>query len=407
MKKRVAAVEDGKSRGVEEPADGMNKPLKATKATNATLKSRTAAGSMAGSATIGTALGKASGGKTTGGAVKTRTGGHAVRMIDVAKAANVSLMTVSRALNEPERLSEETRKLVLETVRRVGYVPNHIASNLASARSNVVGQIVPSIQNSLYSHSIKGCADVLRAAGMQLLLADSGYSLEEEESLIDAFIAQRVSGLVLHNTLHTPRAVQMIRAANIPIVETGDLARTPLDMAVSYSNFNAAKEMILYLAGRGYQSIGFVCLTTKNNMRARERLKGYHAALSALGRERDPSLVREVEPGLTSGAHALVDMLQRVPEVDAIFFAGDVLAVGALFEAQRRNWNVPERIAIAGFDDLDILRHTVPRLTCLNLPRLEIGRRSAEALLQRMRSKEPAVPTKLDLGFEIIQRDST
>ncbi|MFM0513377.1 LacI family DNA-binding transcriptional regulator [Paraburkholderia sp. RL17-373-BIF-A] len=338
---------------------------------------------------------------------KTRPGGHAVRMIDVARAANVSLMTVSRALKEPALLSEETRKLVLDTVRRVGYVPNHIASNLASARSNVVGQIVPSIQNSLYSHSIKGCADVLRTAGVQLLLADSGYSLEDEEALIDAFLAQRVCGLVLHNTVHTPRATQMIRAAGIPIVETGDLARTPIDMAVSYSNFNAAKEMTLYLAGRGYKSIGFVCLTTKNNMRARERLKGYHAALTALGRERNPGLVREVEGGLTSGAHAMVDMMQRAPEVDAIFFAGDVLAVGALFEAQRRNWKVPERIAIAGFDDLDILRHTVPRLTCLNLPRLEIGRRSAEALLQRMRSNEPAVPTKLDLGFEIIQREST
>jgi LacI family gluconate utilization system Gnt-I transcriptional repressor len=150
-----------------------------------------------------------------------------------------------------------------------------------------------------------------------------------------------------------------------------------------------------------------VCLTTRNNMRARERLKGYHAALDTLGRERHPALVREVEGGLASGAHALMEMMQRVPEVDAIFFAGDVLAIGALFEAQRRNWKVPERIAIAGFDDLDILRHTVPRLTCLNLPRLEIGRRSADALLQRLRSNEAAVPMRLDLGFEIIQREST
>jgi len=379
VKKRVAAVEDGKIRLAGGPGGEVKT---ASKAASKTVR------------------------KTGGSVGKTRPGGQAVRMIDVAKAANVSLMTVSRALNEPERLSKETRKLVLDTVRRIGYVPNHIASNLASARSNVVGQIVPSIQNSLYSHSIKGCADVLRGAGMQLLLADSGYSLEEEEALIDAFIAQRVCGLVLHDTVHTPRAVQLIRAAGIPIVETGDLVRAPLDMAVSYSNFNAAKEMTLYLAGRGYKSIGFVCLATRNNMRARERLKGYHAALAALGRERNPALVREVEGGLTSGAHAMVDMMQRAPEVDAIFFAGDVLAVGALFEAQRRNWKVPERVAIAGFDDLDILRHTVPRLTCLNLPRLEIGRRSAEALLQRMRN-EPVEPARLDLGFEIIQREST
>lgn len=99
-------------------------------------------------------------------------------------------------------------------------------------------------------------------------------------------------------------------------------------------------------------------------------------------------------------------MVARMPQVDAIFFAGDVLAVGALFEAQRRGWKVPGRIAIAGFDDLDILNHTVPRLTCLKLPRLEIGRRSAELLLDRLRGGEPG-RTVVDLGFEIIQRDST
>ena len=98
-------------------------------------------------------------------------------------------------------------------------------------------------------------------------------------------------------------------------------------------------------------------------------------------------------------------MMTRMPNVDGIFFAGDVLAIGALFEAQRRGWKVPARIAIAGFDDLDILQHTVPRVTCLRLPRLEIGRRSAEALLERIRGT--ADPVLLDLGFEVIQREST
>jgi len=351
--------------------------------------------------------GTAAGGNSRLSENRTRSGGGAVRMADVAKAANVSLMTVSRALNEPAKLSEETRKHVLDTIRKIGYVPNSIASNLASNRSNVVGQIVPSIQNSLYSHTMKGAADVLRAAGMHLLIADSGYSLDEEEALIGAFVAQRVCGLLLHNTAHTPRATQLARQAGIPVIETGDLVRNPLDVVISYSNFNAAKEMTLYLAARGYKSIGFVSVPMRNNPRSKERLKGYYAALASLGRERNTALVQEAEPGLTAGAHAMIDMMQRAPEVDAIFFAGDVLAVGALFEAQRRGWKVPERIAIAGFDDLDILRHTVPKLTCLNLPRLEIGRRSAECLLQRLRGDADAAPTRLDLGFEIIQREST
>lgn len=326
-------------------------------------------------------------------------------MRDVAAAAGVSLMTVSRALREPERLAEPTRKAVLDAIEKIGYVPNRIAANLASARSSAVGQIVPSIQNSLYVDTVKGAADVLRAAGMQVMIADSGYSLEEEEALIGAFIAQRVSGLILHNTEHTPRAIEMIRRSDIPVIETGDLTRRPLDMNISYSNFSAAKGMVLHLAARGYASIGFVSLATRINRRARERQRGYLSALRSLGREPEPDLVMEVGSGMAAGAHAMVEMATRVPSLDAIFFAGDVLAVGALMEAQRRRWSVPRRLAIAGFDDLELLQHTVPRLTCLRLPRLEIGRRSAEALLERMHGRQGRF--RLDLGFEIIQREST
>jgi LacI family transcriptional regulator, gluconate utilization system Gnt-I transcriptional repressor len=326
-------------------------------------------------------------------------------MRDVAHAAGVSLMTVSRALREPHKLSEETRKAVLDAVQKIGYVPNSIAANLASNRSSVVGQIVPSIQNSLYADTVKGTADVLRTAGLHLLIADSGYSLQEEEALIGALLAQRVAGLILHNTDHTPKALQMIERAGVAVIETGDMPRSPIDMAVSYSNAEAARTMTLHLAARGYGRIGFVSLDTKTNRRARERLRGHLAALKSLGRTRDPLLVMEVGPGLTAGAHALADMLHRAPDCDAIFFAGDVLAIGALFEAQRRGWKVPGRIAIAGFDDLDILQHTVPKVTCLRLPRLEIGRRSAEALLARLRGGQEAV--RLDLGFEVIQREST
>jgi len=336
---------------------------------------------------------------------RVRTGGGEARMRDVARAAGVSLMTVSRALREPHKLSEETRKTVLDAVQKFGYVPNSIAANLASNRSSVVGQIVPSIRNSLYAETAKGTSDVLRAAGLHLLLADSGYSLPEEEALIGTMLAQRVCGLILHNTTHTPRALQMIARAGVPVIETGDIPRTPLDMVVSYSNVEAAKAMTLHLAARRYRRIGFVSLDTKINRRARERQRGYLAALKSLGIPKDPALIAEVEPGLTSGAHALVDMMTRAPDVEVIFFAGDVLAIGALFETQRRGWKVPGRIAIAGFDDLDILQHTVPRLTCLRLPRLEIGRRSAEALLERLRGEKD--PVRVDLGFEVIQREST
>jgi LacI family gluconate utilization system Gnt-I transcriptional repressor len=116
-------------------------------------------------------------------------------------------------------------------------------------------------------------------------------------------------------------------------------------------------------------------------------------------------LILERPPGFSAGAEAVTYLVETAPQVDAIFFAGDVLAVGAALECQRRGWTVPGRVALASFDDLDILRHVNPPLTTIRLPRYEIGRRSAECLLDRIagRATERVI---LDLKFEIIQRES-
>src|SRR5262245_42258226 len=125
------------------------------------------------------------------------------RMRDVAQAAGVSVMTVSRFLNDPEKVSEEMRVRISAAVNQSGYVPNRLARNLSSNRSNIVGMIVPSIRNSLFAETVKGMSDRLHEDGFQLMIADSGHSLEQEESLIRTFLSQRVAGLALHNTTHT------------------------------------------------------------------------------------------------------------------------------------------------------------------------------------------------------------
>lgn len=332
--------------------------------------------------------------------------GRAVNIRDVAEYAGVSPMTVSRTLREPEKVSQEARRRVEGAIRETGYFPNQIASSLSSKRSNVVGLIVPNIANSLFVDTVQAVSDVLRTIDYHLLVADSGYSLVEEEGLIAAFLGQRVSGIVLHNTEHTPRARHMLQRAGVPVVETGNLGRQPLDMAVSYSNFEASRAMAQHLARRGYRHIGFVSLPSQDNDRVQERRRGYFAALQELGVPADPGYAIEVPHGIASGAEALNRLLAAHPELDAIFFAGDVLAVGALLECQRRGLAVPGRIAIASSDDVEILAHLNPPLTTLRIPRYAIGKRAAEVLIDRIqgRAKDKLV---LDLGFEIVQRAST
>lgn len=325
---------------------------------------------------------------------------------DVARHAGVSPMTVSRALRDPDKVSAEMRRRVDDAVRQIGYLPNRIAGSLSSNRSNVVGLILPSVRNSLFANTIQGVSDVLRANGHYLMIADSGYSLADEEAAIYAFLQQRVCGIVLHNTKHTDRARELIERARVPVIEIGNLTPRPLDMTVSYSNYAASRAMTLHLAERGYRKIGFVTLPLKDNDRSIERRRGYLAALAELGRAEDPRVILEMPSGISAGADAIARLVEADEKPDAVFFAGDVLAIGALLECQRRGWAVPGRIAIATFDDVDLLRYVTPSITSVRIPRYEIGKRSAEVLLDRIGGKATG-PQAVDVGFDIVQRESS
>jgi len=338
---------------------------------------------------------------------KGRPGSGSARMRDVAKRAGVSTMTVSRALRASGKVSDETRERVLSVVREIGYLPNHLASSLSSNRSTTIGLIVPSIDNSIYTQTIKALSDVFRRSGFQLMIAECGYDPTEEEELITTFLTHRVSGLVLHNTEHTPQAIEKIRKSGVPVVENGNIPTAPVDMAVSYSNRDAAYTMTIHLGRLGYRHIGFASLHSVHNDRSRDRIEGYRSALAHMGRTVDPRLMVETSRGLAAGAEAITRILQTAPEVDALFCAGDVLAAGALFECQRRGWAVPGRVALASFDDVDLLRHVTPSVTTLRLPRYEIGERSAQMLLSRIiDGADHLRGSVVDLKFEVIQRES-
>ncbi len=340
------------------------------------------------------------------GSSRSNNGQRAARLRDVALRAGVSPMTVSRVLREPQKVSAEMRRRVEEAVLAIGYLPNRIAGNLSSNRSNVVGLVLPSVRNSLFANTVQGISDCLRGIGYQLMITDSGYSLEDEEAAVSAFLQQRVCGLILHNTSHTTGTWELIRRTGVPVVEIGDLTAEPLDMTVSYSNFEAARQMTFHLARKGYRRIGFVTLPLKDNARSIARRRGYLAALDELGHDADPTLVLEMPGGIQAGAEAVAELVGSEPSVDAVFFAGDVLAVGAILECQKRGWAVPERIAIASFDDVDILSSLSPPVTSVRIPRYEIGKRSAEVLLDRVATRSDE-RVALDLGFEIVDRAST
>lgn len=325
---------------------------------------------------------------------------------DVARLAGVAPTTVSRALSLPSLVSEETRLRIAEAIASTGYIPNRVAANLSSNQTKTIGAVIPTLRNSIAADFTEGMAEVLRREGFQLLLGSSDFSPEEEEAIVVEFIARRVDGIYLTGSTHTARTRQLLRSNRIPTVEIATLPDDPIDMASGFSNFDAGYRMTRMLAEEGYRKVALLTTFTRDNERQSERLAGYRAAVAEFGLDDDARLFAEVEMSLKSGGEALGRLLDVRPDLDAIFCTGDIIAAGVLFECQRRGIDVPGRIAIAGFEGLDISENVVPPLTTVRIPRKRIGMKAAEMLLDRIAGRTPSQP-KMDLGFEIVRRAST
>ncbi|HEX5079668.1 MAG TPA: LacI family DNA-binding transcriptional regulator [Geminicoccaceae bacterium] len=324
----------------------------------------------------------------------------------MAHLAGVSPITVSRALRTPELVAAATRARIETAVADTGYVPDLVARSFRSSRSGVIAAVVPSIDTSQYAEMLQGVSDELRRHHLELMVGVNGLSLVQEEKLLRAFIGRRPEGVVLSGTEHTPATRAMLARAGIPVVETGSISGRPLDMKVGYSEEKAVAALVAYLHRCGYRRIGFVCGPLDDNERAKRRRKGYLGAVQRLGLAADRIVTLPAPAGVRSGAEAFAALLERWPDTDCALCSSDIIAVGALFECQRRGWPVPDRIGLAGFLGLDLAAETVPPLTTVKVARYDIGREAAALLLGRL-AGAPARRRSVDLGFTILPRQST
>ena len=314
-------------------------------------------------------------------------------------------MTVVRVLRDPDKVAAETRVRVQRVLTETGYTPDLIARGLASRRSGMVAAVIPVLTNSLIAEIMQGLTDALAPAGLHLLLGASGFSAAEEEVLVRAFLSRRVDGMYLTGVIHTPETTRMLKRAAIPVVEGGNIGGEPIDMMVGYRNVDAARAVTRYLLKRGYRSIGYIGAYPEDNDRARDRRRGYELALAAAKRRVDPAICVETTLDIDAGARAMGALLERHPKVRAVFCSADALAVGAMYECQRRGLAIPRQIAIAGFDDIPIAAQVVPSLSTLRVPRYEIGRRAGAMICDRL-AGQPVSERVVDTGYRLIPRDS-
>lgn len=351
-------------------------------------------------------------------------------MADVAAAAGVSAMTVSRALRRPDAVSGEVRARVEEASRRLGFVPSRVASALASARTMTVAVLIPSLTNAVFIDLLDGVQETLSPHGYQPLIGITGYGPEAEERVLRTQLAHEPDGVILTGLDHTPGTWDLLRGLSIPVVHTMDLAAegdvaAEGDLAsegghgdcpvqtVGFSQFEAGYAIGAHLAARGRRRIGLVA--GQLDPRTRQRCDGWRQALRDAGRH-DPALELLV-PDATSvalGANLLERALATHPDIDALFLCNDDLAQGALFQCARLGIPVPERLAVAGFNDLAGAAWTVPPLTTVATPRRAIGVEAARLLIAGMEDRKPdgrttgrENPRNVDLGFRLMVRETT
>ncbi len=324
----------------------------------------------------------------------------------VAERAGVSPITVSRVINTPEAVSSALRAKVNEAIDALGYLPNRVAGALASAESRVVPIIVPSLSSAVFVEVIQGVQEVLESTGYQILLGHTQYDLEREQALLATFLGWSPAGLIIAGLRHTERTRAMLRASKRPVVEVMEIGAQAIDMNVGLSHTQAGEAMADHLVSRGYRDMAFIGGVLSADYRALQRYEGFDAGLARHGLRRRPPFTHEGKSGAQWGGDALLRALVQAPELDALFFANDDLAVGAILRARREGIDVPGRIAIAGFNGFGLGELVEPSLTTIVSPRQQIGRLAAAKLLARFRGQD-AGPLSVDVGFSLRLGGST
>lgn len=325
---------------------------------------------------------------------------------DVAALADVSPITVSRALRDPEKVSPDARARITLAIAQLGYVPNPAARALASGRTDVVGVIIPSVSNNVFADVMRGIYDGLQDSPLGVQLGTTRYAPSTEEQLVRVFLSQQPAGLIVAGHDQSPGARALLERADCPVVQIMEVGPQPIDLVVGLSHYQAARDGAQHLLDRGYRAPAF--LGAQMDPRSQRRLAGFRDCLIAAGLGGDDPVVTTPEPSSVSlGCRLFADLIATRPRTDAVLCNNDDLALGVLFEAQRRNIRIPDRLGICGFNDHEMMSAAEPPLTSVATDRYEMGRAAILQIRDRLAGRGQPRGHAIDLGYRLVPRRST
>jgi LacI family transcriptional regulator, gluconate utilization system Gnt-I transcriptional repressor len=327
-------------------------------------------------------------------------------LADVAKLAGVSAVTVSRALRQPGMVSAALRDRVDAAVSELAYVPDVAASRLASARTHAIGVVVSSLTNGVFADYIRALHDTLLPAGFQVVVFSSRYSATEEEKVVATLIGQHPEAIIIAGIDQTSHARRLLERSGVPVVQTFELTDDPIDINVGLSQRQGGDAATRFLIDQGHRKIGYIA--ARLDSRAHARMAGYHRAMEEARLDTDGLVATTPRPSsVSAGGELLSTILDRRSDLEALFCCDDNLALGALFECQRRGIAVPDQISIIGFNDLEFAACAHPPISSVATPRYEMGRLAAEIVMKIIETGERPANRRIDVGFAIRARGST
>lgn len=310
-------------------------------------------------------------------------------LTDVARRAKVSIATVSRVINNSEKVVPETRAIVQRVMEELGYQPNRVARRLRQkgGRRHLLGLILPDIQNPFFAEVARGVEDVAYANQFAVLLCNSDENLKKEAFYLDVMRAEQVDGVILPPIAERDSAVLKLAQSGMPVVSVDRALNSTTIDTVEVDNFQGAFEAVEHLIKIGHKRIGLIA-GRANLSTSRDRRRGYEEALSAARLPVRPELIRVGDNKQASGGALTDELLSESSPPTALFVSNNLMAVGALEAIHRRKLKVPDDVALIGFDDLPWAEALDPPLTVVRQPAYEVGRAAAEMLLKRLGNPE-------------------
>jgi len=329
---------------------------------------------------------------------------RAPKIIDVARLAGVSTATVSRALNNPESVSPETRGAVLRSANEVDYRINHAARSLRLQKTGAVAVLIPNVGNPFFSNILAGIESVMTKSSINVLVLDT-HGHTSQSSLADYLNSQRADGIIcLDGQLAFDTVSNESFMHDLPVVYACEWPIKGVCNSVRSDNAKGAQLAVEHLVSLGHKHIGHLAGPTGNVLTSK-RKRATVDALHNCGLKVETSWFYNGDFGLASGTAAAKQWLTHKKRPTALFCSSDLMAIGVMAELMRCGVSVPGELSLIGFDDIDIARYYTPALTTIRQPTRELGSTAAKVLLDRLHGHN-ATDEKL-LDIELIVRAST